>query len=179
MKNEKSKFFSLRKVLKNEILDYLTLDENSIHYCFLDKQIAEIIITKITTRQELAKICVKMIKSYHNFNNLEWNESIYDVFVEDELYFYKDSELLNSWSEPLVMIFSDCFQVKPNIENLRVNAENFLRLFRHYEKLWFNMIKKFWMKKNQIDNFFSLFYFKKPISLVEYFNNKNFLLDDF
>lgn len=176
-KTKKSKFTKLSKWLKDIIIDYLPMEDNVEEYVQLDKQVQDIILKKISLRHDIAKLCIAIMKAKHDFTS-NWRNSMFEIFLNDELYFHKNSELINSWNEPLVVIFLDCFEKKPNIDNFRLKVEHFLEIYRHYESCWFRILKQYWIKRKKEDNFLTLFYLKSKFRLVDYYKNKYFMLDD-
>lgn len=175
-----SKFSKLNKWIKNDIIDYLPVDKNFTEYSKTSKIFQSNLFQRLAIRNDVARLCIEEIKHKHDFlNTTNWRNSMFEVFLNDELYFFNSSELLSSWNEPLVVIFAECFEEKPNLDLFRVKVEEFLSIFKHYEHCYFRLLNIYWKRKNDLKSFYKIFYIKAKFKLLEYFNNRYYSLEDF
>lgn len=178
MKTHKT-FTTLNKYLKIEILDFINSYSNVDEYLQISKIFGNHFLNSIKSRTHISRLCIDLIKRNHDFNNNLWRNSMFEVFINDELYFYSSKDLMNSWSEPLMNIFLDCFEEYPILDEFRSKVAEFLELFRHYENLYLKILKKKWDEEKNQEDFNSIFYLKSGFNLLEYYNMKRFILDGF
>lgn len=171
LKNKQVKGFNkIRNALKKLVIEYVDHRNNFLETIKVSNLFCSEIFKKLNSRKQIAEICIKAFNKSKNFVMSFISEEMIDYFLSEELFYFRNSELLNSWGEPLFFIFSD-INNKTCKTCLKIEIEEFLQNFRHLECLLLKFLRIFWTKNNNTARFDEIFYFEKKFDFNKFSSN--------